>query len=643
MSRKFNIPVSVKITLKFYLVIVAISLLYRLGLMFCHLDEIAGVPFFTIVKGFFVGLHFDTVTASYVLALPFIIFTIFDFIGKKNVVFEKIMTVVMTILLAILTFAYVSDIPYYNQFADHINLTAMDWFKGDNGIKDVTNMILGDPSLWLFFIPLILVIIGIYYISKKIVRNASIWESKHYVVKSISTLVMLVLIFFGMRGYVTRERPISVYDSFYCENSFLNQMGHNPTYTFITSYLTDVTLMDDELTIANMRQYLDIQEDSGFQNPLSRRFVADTVPNNYNVVLILMESMSADLLTQNGHYQELAPFLDSLVNQSLYFENCFSAGKHTISGIFSSLCGYANTFHDDPTYQFNPVKTDPVLTYNSLPKTLKDNGYHTMFFLSHEATWEKLDVFLNKNYIDRIYSYPDYDPNAEKSNWGVCDDYLLQYAANTFNDCEKPFFGTIMTVSNHQPYIIPKSFQSHFKNDKDAVVEYADWSLRHFFETATKTEWFDNTIFVLVGDHGKDYVKSYIPPVSYFHIPLVFYAPLKLAPEVNSGFVSQVDIYPTLMDMLDISFVNNTMGINLLQEKRPMVFASGDTEYCVFDDDWYFIGSKNKPPQLYHYQDLDGKNYAEEKPEIVEKMKNYGESNFQSFNYIYKKRLQNVE
>ena len=85
------------------------------------------------------------------------------------------------------------------------------------------------------------------------------------------------------------------------------------------------------------------------------------------------------------------------------------------------------------------------------------------------------------------------------------------------------------------------------------------------------------------------------------------------------------------------------MGINLLQEKRPMVFSSGDTEYCLFDEDWYFIGSKNKPPQLYHYQDFDMKNYAEEKPEIVEKMKNYGESNFQSFNYIYKKRLQNVE
>ena len=404
MSRKFNIPVSVKITLKFYLVIVVISLLYRFSLMSFHLDEIAGVPFPTIIKGFFVGLHFDTVTASYILALPFIIFAIFDFIGRKNVIFEKIMTVVMTILLAILTFACIADIPYYNQFADHINLTAMDWFKGDNGMADVTNMILGDPSLWLFFIPLVLLIIGIYWVSKKIIKNTTVWQSGYYVVKSISTLVMLVIIFFGMRGYIIRERPISVYDSFYCENSFLNQMGHNPTYTFITSYLTDVTLMDDELAIANMRKYLDIKEDSGFQNPLSRRFVADTVPNNYNIVLILMESMSADLLTQNGYFQGLTPFLDSLVNQSLYFKNCFSAGKHTISGIFSSLCSYANTFNDDPTYQFNPVKTDPVLTYNSLPKTLKDNGYHTMFFLSHEATWEKLDVFLNKNNIDRIYS-----------------------------------------------------------------------------------------------------------------------------------------------------------------------------------------------------------------------------------------------
>lgn len=644
MTKRFNIPVSAKIILKFYLVVLAVCFLCRLGLMFCHLDEISTASFWTIIQGYLIGIHFDTVTASYILALPIIIFSIFDFIGKKSVIFEKIMTVVMTIILAVIAFASISDIPYYNQFADHINLTAMDWFKGENGLADVTNMVLGDPSLWLFFIPVVLVVIAVYIISKRIIRNSTTWQSGRYIAKSISTFLLILLCFFGMRGYITRERPISVYDSYYCENSFLNQLGQNPTYTFITSYLTDVTLMDDEVAIQNMKKYLDIQEDSEFQNPLSRKFEADTVPNNYNVVLIMMESMSSDLLERNGHFQGLTPFLDSLIDQSLYFDNCFSAGKHTISGIFSSLCGYANTFNDDPTYQFNPVKSEPVLTYNSMPKTLKDNGYHNMFFLSHTATWEKLDVFLNKNYIDRIYAYDDYDKKAERSNWGVSDNYLLQYAAHTFDSCDqKPFFATIMTVSNHQPYIIPSYFESKFTSDKDAVVEYADWSLRKFFETAAKSEWFDNTIFVLVGDHGKDYVKSYTPPVGYFHIPLVFYAPSLLSPEVNPKFASQVDIYPTVMDLLNISFVNNTLGINLLKDQRPMVFSSGDTEYCVFDNDWYYIGSKNKPYQLYHYQDVDMRNYAEEKPEVVNAMKTYGESNFQSFNYIYKKRLQNVE
>lgn len=644
MSKKFDIPVSAKIILKFYLVFVLISFLYRLGLMCFHLDEIADVGFWTVAKAYLVGLHFDTATACYFLAIPIIIFTLFDFIGKKNVVFEKIMTVVMTVFLVVTTFACVSDIPYYNQFADHINLTSLDWFKGENGFSDVMKMIFGDPSLWLFLIPLVILIAGIYIVSKRIVRRTSGWQPKNYLAKAVSTAVLLVLCFFGMRGYVTRERPMGVYDAFYCENSLLNQLGQNPTYTFISSYLTDVTLMDDELAVANMRKFLDIQDVEEFENPLSRRFVADSLPNNYNVVLIIMESMSADLLERNGHNQGLTPFLDSLINQSLYFENCFSAGKHTISGIFSSICSFANTFQDDPTYQLNPVKSEPVLTYNNLPKTLKDNGYQTFFFVPHEATWEKLDVFLLKNGIDKIYSSIDYYGATECSNWGVNDDYLLQYGANALDEfTDKPFFATLLTVSNHQPYVIPKKFKRRSDNDREAIVQFADYALQNFFERASKSTWYDNTVFVLVGDHGKDYVKSYTPPVSYFHIPLVFYCHSLLKPEVNPNFASQVDIYPTLMDILNVSFVNNTMGVNLLQEKRPMVFSSGDTEYCVFDDDWYFIGSKNKPSQLFHYQDFDMKNYAEEKPEVVERMKTYGESNFQSFNYIYKKRLQDVE
>ena len=645
MSKKIIIPASVKIIVKIYLLFLLISLLYRLSLMCFHLDEIAGMPFWTIFKAYLVGLHFDTATACYVLALPLIVFAIYDFIGRKSVVFEKIMTVFMTILFVITTFACVSDIPYYNQFADHINLTSLDWFKGENGFSDVMKMILGDPSLWLFFFPLAILIVGIYFVARWIIRKSTDWVPMSYVARGIVTLLMMVLCFIGMRGYVTRERPMGVYDSFYCDNSLLNQLGQNPTYSFISSYLTDVSLMDDELAIANMREYLDIQDVTEFENPLSRRFVADTVPNNYNVVLIIMESMGNDLLERSGHFQGLTPFLDSLVDQSLYFENCFSAGKHTITGVFSSLCSFANTFQDDPTYQLNPIKSEPVLSYNNMPKTLKDNGYNTMFFVPHEATWEKLDVFLLKNGIDRIYSDLDYDKDVERSSWGVNDEYLLNFAVKALNkyDSEQPFFATILTVSNHQPYIMPKSYQRRSKNDREAAIQFSDDALRIFFEKASKSSWFDNTVFVLVGDHGRDYVKSYTPPVSYLHVPLIFYCPSLIQPEVSPNFASQVDIYPTLMDVLDISFVNNTLGIDLLQYQRPMTFSSGDTEYCLFDDEWYMIGSKNKPSQLYRYKNLDMKNYAEEKPEIVEKMKNYGESNFQAFQYIYKKRLQNVE
>ena len=122
----------------------------------------------------------------------------------------------------------------------------------------------------------------------------------------------------------------------------------------------------------------------------------------------------------------------------------------------------------------------------------------------------------------------------------------------------------------------------------------------------------------------------------------MFYAPKLIKPETKNDFVSQIDIYPTLMHLLNISFTNNTEGINVLKEKREYSFFSGDSEYGVINDKWYFIGGKKQPAQLYKYTDKNQQNLAEQYPEIVTEMQTYGESYFQVYQYLTEKKLQNL-
>lgn len=223
-----------------------------------------------------------------------------------------------------------------------------------------------------------------------------------------------------------------------------------------------------------------------------------------------------------------------------------------------------------------------------------------------------MNAFLRTNGFDEIYAQENYPSEKVVNSFGVQDDFMYQYALPILNEragTGNPFFSVLLSISNHPPYVIPPYFHPHSDVLEEQIVEYADWSIRQFMQAAEKQPWFDNTIFVFLGDHGKMVgTPECEMPQSYNHIPLMIYGK-DIKPGVYDGFGGQVDVSPTLLGLLNISYLQNNFGVNLLEEERPCMFFTADNLIGARDSVNMFIYSPDSQ-QEFKYKLEEGKLHA---------------------------------
>ena len=636
-----RIPVFVKITFKLYLLLIAIYFAFRAALLLLNLDRVGETTFWEVFQAFVMGVRFDIVTIGFLIAIPTIVLIIFSFFGKKSRLFEKIYTWFLTICFTITFGICAADIPYFDQFFDRFNITAFEWMAtGDSAF--VFKMIWEEPTYILMMLPVLGCGFIFWFFANRIMKRSTGWESVGYVRYSIYTLLLGGLIFIGMRGRLNEKSPIMVGTAYFCNNAMLNQLGLNPNFTLARSWLDSkdpdnqkVVFMSDYDAITNVQKNLGI-ENPDPEFPIARDVVSDTVSNDYNVIVVIMEGMSYNKTAHGGNTRNLTPFLDSLMSNSLSFNNCYTTGTHTYCGIYSTSVSYPVVFRN------HALKRIPVLQYDGLAATLQKNGYQTAYFTTHDKEFDNVAGFLSQNGVERIVSQADYPVSEVKTTLGVPDDYMFRFAMPIFDEMAsngRPFCVTMMTASDHGPFYVPEYFTPRSEEIKYQITEYADWSLRRFIEMASEKPWFDNTLFVFVADHGAALDTDYSIPLSYFHTPLVFYMPKHLQTVENEAIASQMDVFPTVMGILGKSYVNNTFGIDLLNENRRYAYFMGDDKYGVLDGEWLLI---NKPSEeqkgLYKYVEKEKKNYILEYPEVAAEMQKYAESAWQVSDYQQDKK-----
>ena len=481
---------------------------------------------------FIKGVWFDNVIACYVLLLPLVVLWV---AGICNYTAKWLYRSTAAYFITLYSLAFIisaANIPYFSYFFKTINSSIYNWF----GYGATTaGMIFGETS---FYFPIFLGLVSIlisgwgitassayfYRLSIKVPNTVS---SIQRISVFITGVACIGLCLFGIRGRMGYN-PIKVSQAYYCEDPFLNQLGVNPVFNLLTSTLDDnrkenryLHLMPEQEAIEEVQKLLGRKGITQI-SPIAREIKqsADTTTFR-NVVLIFMESMSANLMESFGSNKSLTPFLDSLYHQSLSFSHFYSSGIHTNHGMYSTLYSFPAIM------KRNAMKGSVIPVYSGLPTILKDNGYQNLFFMTHESQYDNMNAFFRTNGFDEIYAQENYPAEKVVNSFGVQDDFLYQYALPILNKkatSGRPFFTVLLSISNHPPYIIPDYFKPHSDKPEDQIVEYADWSIKQFMTEAEKQPWFDNTIFVLLGDHGKlvdspesEIPQSYNPKIRNYH------------------------------------------------------------------------------------------------------------------------------
>ena len=623
---------SIRFILKIYLLALSVFSVFRIMLFLSEFDRIdeKEVAILTIIKSFIMGVRFDIVISGYILILPTLIFLTLEVIGFRSKSIKQFFFYWIYILFTIAFTVSTADIPYFNQFYDRFSVGAFEWMES---YKIVISMIFQEPKYFLFIIPFILLQTVFYIFLKKIFEQENKTQKINFFLNTFVSLIFLAIVFLGIRGRIEEKSPIRIGTAYFSNNSFLNKLGLNPSFTLIRSYLDSkdednrvVKFMDDKLAIEMVQKNLGITK-TQYNSPIAREVQPDTLLSAQpNVVLIIMESMSAAKMKRHGSAEELTPFLDSLSNNSIYFENIYTAGKHTFNGIFSTL------FSFPALYRQHSMKTNNQ--YNGISTSLLNNGYSTTYFTTHDSQFDNIEGFLRSNNFQNVISQSDYPVSEVKTTLGVPDDFMFRFSIPKINELaekENPFFVTFMTTSDHSPFYVPEYFQPKAKAIESQIVQYADWSLQQFIQLASKEAWFNNTIFVFVADHGAAINAKYDIPLNYFHTPLIIYAPeIFMANEVHEKIGSQIDVYPTIMGLIKQIYVNNTLGIDLLNEERKFTIINDDDKVGILDTDYLCIMKNNGAKlELYKYKEQDKFNYFDQEKEKALEMADYAKSNMQ--------------
>jgi phosphoglycerol transferase MdoB-like AlkP superfamily enzyme len=292
----------------------------------------------------------------------------------------------------------------------------------------------------------------------------------------------------------------------------------------------------------------------------------DTVFRKKNVVVIIMESFSSEHIGAfNKHLHEypgFTPFLDSLIGESMVFDG-FSNGKQSIEGIPAVVASLPSLM--SRPYIISPYAGNKI---NSLASLLKTKGYSTSFYHGGTNGTMNFDGFAKMAGYDQYFGRTEYNNEADfDGNWGIFDEPFFQYFAQSLDKTNQPFFTTIFSLSSHHPYKVPEKYEGRFRKGKLEIQEavmYADFSLRRFFETASKMSWYKNTIFVITADHTSEtIIPEYQTRLGLYRIPVLFFDPLGQLNGQTNETASQVDIMTSVLSFLNFDETLFSFGNNL--------------------------------------------------------------------------------
>ncbi|WP_010252357.1 LTA synthase family protein [Myroides injenensis] len=523
------------------------------------------------------GIIFDRMAIFYVNSL-FILLSIVPLFINTNKGYQKMLFWVYIIPNLIAYSTNFIDFIYYRFIYARTTIAVFDSLEHEsNKGKLFFNFLV---NYWHVFLLCILLCVFWVYLYKRVKFSKPIRvESKKAYWLSSVILIIIVGIGFvaGVRGDLKKTtRPINIIDA--------NRYVDKPEHADIVLNTPFSILRTIGKTSFKKVEYMDDNTLSKYVSPTKQYNVNDL--KKYNIVLFITESYAREYIGAFNkdmdipNFKSYTPFIDSLAQHSLIFPNAFANGYKSIHGVSSVVAGIPS-FKD--AFTSSPF---PKQEIESLVSTLKSEGYDTSFF--HGAPNGSMGFLGFGNILgyDHYYGKTEYNNDKDfDGTWGIWDEPFFQYMREVLNEKDGPFFATLFTVSSHEPFKVPAEYEGKFPKGNQQIhqtVGYTDYAFKRFFEESSKEPWFENTIFIITADHTNqiDY-DEYRKLVNRTAVPILFYTPDERLKGVNKDLAQQIDIYPTVLDLIGYQKPFRSWGRSLVNDTitKPFTINYGANEY----------------------------------------------------------------
>lgn len=505
---------------------------------------------------FLIGIRFD-ITAIFLINIPVFVLAALPFNFTENKYYKIIVSTLFVVLNATALAFNLSDTEYF-PFSNKRSTAEL--FKIVGSGNDFWKLL---PSyiidFWYLFILLIAIIYLLIYFEKRInnikeKNSLPIWK------KSIVFIIICGICLVGARGGI-QYIPLHIMHASKYTNAANTALVLNTPFTLIKSFGNNelkplIFFSEEELNTIVSTQH---------QFSFKGKFLP------MNVVIIIMESFSKEYIGSLSGNTSYTPFLDSLIQESYVFNNAFANAQKSMDGIPAILSGIPLMM--DNSYITSPYSTN---TTKELAHLLKEEGYITSFYHGGKIGTMGFDAYAKSAGYDHYYGKENYTGsiNDDDGHWGIFDEPYFLYVADELNKTKSPFLSVLFSLSSHHPYSVPKELEGMFVEGTLPIhqsVQYADYALKKFFEKASAQPWFKNTLFVITADHTSLAEEGfYRNSVGMFQIPIIFYSPLLKLKGLNTSTTQQIDITPSILNLLRyqkpfFSFGKNALDTSIYQ------------------------------------------------------------------------------
>ncbi len=297
------------------------------------------------------------------------------------------------------------------------------------------------------------------------------------------------------------------------------------------------------------------------QHPLDRMVTTNRPQRDANVVLILVESLGSDFIGALGDTRGLSPEFDKLCEQGLLFNNWYATGNRTARAL------EAVTTAMPPLPTESILKRDHSTNVFTLANVLAERGYERLFATGGRGMFDGVKSFMTANGFNHFVEQSDHPAPVFVNAWGVSDEDMFHRSIEDLDKLHqqgKPFFATLLTVSNHRPFTYPAGRIDSEEQTRENAVRYSDWAIGDFFKRVRGKEFYKNTIFVVMGDHGARVYGSQLFPVRSYRVPVLVIDPAQSSASECNTLASSLDIAPTIMGMLGGSYRSVFFGRDAL-------------------------------------------------------------------------------